>query len=624
MIITIYKSVYNSTPIHIHVDKVLSRFRSEDKDNIGKLSELSKEQRDQAKKDLPIACFGGKFKARKSDELIESSGLLTLDFDDVDIQKVKEHLQKDENIYSYWVSPSGKGLKALVLIDKVNNDAEYKAYYNYIYENRYKGLLDSSGKDINRACFFCYDPELVINDNVKPLKIEIEKPKKIKANIDRIANDYSVVNVPCDMIRYAQVGERHNKIRDAARLLGGYVANDYISREEAERILRVEADRINDDYKDNEKAIEDGLNDGISNPLTPKKLEQESKEKKSLIKYGKIYYTLKDKEEELNDYFENGNTRGYLSGHKELDNHYSLKMGATTYVYGAPFAGKTQFWFELLICYSVKNGLRHAIFSPETGDAKEIFAELVSMVAKADFTKTFKNQMSKETRDEAYKFVDKHFVVIDPSDNIITHKDFFNYLNEIERVYNTKIHTATIDPFNEFRQDLSGYSNRQDLYLESVLTEVRQNAKLNDRHNCIITHVQDQQLQKSGNVMYYPQPTYREIAGGQAWSRKGMSMISIWRPKEGLMDENGMPYASNETLAHIQKSKPKGTGEVGIVRMLYEAKKHRYTDLNGKYANEKEEQKVEQRYNSSYESFDVAKAYDAIDEFNRSVDDAPF
>lgn len=601
MIVTIYKSVYNANPVHIHVDKVLQRFKNEDRDNIAELSALTKEERDERKKNLPIACFGGKFKARKSDQLIDASGLLTLDFDNVDIKQVSNLLKQDENVYAYFQSPSGEGLKALLRIDKVKNDSDYKEYYDYIYKNRYKGLLDASGKDINRACFFCYDPNIVINKNAKVLKIDLQKPKKVKANIDRVSNDYSVVNIPCDMIRYAQVGERHNKIRNAARLLGGYVGNDVISFEEAERILRAEADLINQDYKDNQKAIEDGLNDGMKNPLSVKDLNKKVEEVKSTVKYGKIYYTLQDKKQELDEYYDNGNTRGYLSGHEELDSKYSLKLGATTYVYGAPFAGKTQFWFELLICYSKKNGLRHAIFSPETGDAKEIFAELVSMVAMADFTNTYNNQMSKDARDAAYHFVDKYFIVIDPSDQIITHKDFFNYLNEVERVYNTKIHTATIDPFNEFRQDLTGYSNRQDLYLEAVLTEVRQNAKINNRHNCIITHVQDQLLQKQGNIMYYPQPTYREIAGGQAWSRKGMSMISVWRPKEGLVDYDGIPYAKNESVIHIQKSKPKGIGEVGIIRMLYNAKKHRYTDLNNNFANMDNKDIAEQTLNPEYE-----------------------
>lgn len=620
MIITIYKSVYDSEPVYIHADKVLNRFKTEDKNSISELMSLSKEERDYKKKKLPIAVFGGKFTSRKSENLIESSGLLVLDFDDVNVPEVKRLLYQDENIYSYFKSPSGTGLKAVALIEKVKNDSEYKDYYLH-FQERYKQYLDASGKDIARACFFCYDPDLVINKNAKTLKIKHEKVKPIQANIDRSRNDYSVVNVPCDMIRFAQVGERHNKIRDAAILLGGYVALEKISYNEAERILRLEADRINNDYKDNQKAIEDGLNHGIKHPIKESEIKKNYDEVKTTIKYGKIYFTLKDKQDELDDYYENGNVRGYITGHKEFDDLWSCKMGATSYVYGAPFAGKTQFWFEILISLSIKNGLRHAIFSPETGDAKEIFAELVSMVAKADFTNTYKNQMSKEQRDDAYKFVDKHFIVIDPSDEIITHKDFFNYLNEIERVYNCKIHTATIDPFNEFRQDLTGYSNRQDLYLEAVLTEVRQNAKINERHNCIITHVQDQQLQKKDNIMFYPPATYREIAGGQAWSRKGMSMISVWRPKVGLMDADGFPYKENETLVMVQKSKPKGVGKIGECRFLYDAKKHRYTNLQGESVNETKEKEAQQSYNKNYDTFDVKDALNIIDNFNS---EAPF
>ena len=80
---------------------------------------------------------------------------------------------------------------------------------------------------------------------------------------------------------------------------------------------------------------------------------------------------------------------------------------------------------------------------------------------------------------------------------------------------------------------------------------------------------------KDLRIHYYPQPTYRQIAGGQAWSRKGMAMISVWRPPEGFQDEHGIPVEPNESWVHIQKAKPKGIG-TGMVRLRYNAKEGRY------------------------------------------------
>ena len=59
-------------------------------------------------------------------------------------------------------------------------------------------------------------------------------------------------------------------------------------------------------------------------------------------------------------------------------------------------------------------------------------------------------------------------------------------------------------------------------------------------------------------------------------------MIAVWRPKEGLMDEEyGVPFDSNDTIIAIQKSKPKGIGEQGIMRLKYSPKTHRYYDEQG-------------------------------------------
>lgn len=599
MNVTAYKQLTETKQgFNSSVDTILSRFKNDDKFGISNLSSLSKEDYQKAKKSLPIVCFGGTFSSRSKKALIKASGLLILDFDNVDIQATKKTLIADKHCFACFASPSGKGVKALMRIDTVKNDEEYKRYYSY-FERKYKDI-DKSGSDISRACFFCYDSDLYLNKEAEMLFLAKEQ-KTLTKQVDSVKNDYALASKVCEIIRHAREGERHTKILAASRLMGGYVGAKKITYSEAERILLQEADLKNDDWKDNLQTVKDGLKHGMQSPIKDTaQLDKEVEKEHSVMKYGKIYYTLGDKREEVLKLYETGQTKGYDIGLDCIDEHYTCKTGSTTYVYGAPYSGKTQFWFWYLIALSKRHGLKHAIFSPETGSAKEIFAELLQMTAMQDFHKTFNKQMSQEALNDAMAFVDAHFIIIDPSHKVITHIDFFNYIDEIERVYNVKVHTATIDPFNEFRQDLGKFSNRQDLYLEAVLSEVRENARTNDRHNCIITHVQDQQILTANNIRYYPQPTYREIAGGQAWSRKGMSMLSVWRPKEGLRDQEGVPYESNATVIDVQKSKPKGTGKVGKVVLLYDTDKHSYTDMNSKsplYENQGTE--IESKYNSN-------------------------
>jgi len=580
MKVSVFENLYSDKPFTQDVGTILERFKSDDRYNISEMADLSKDERDKRKKFLPVVTFAGVFSKRAKSALVQASGFAILDFDDVEPNEIKEVLSKDKYCYSAFISPSGNGVKALIRIGAVTSDFEYKQYYKAIAE-RYD--LDESGKDISRACFFCYDPGLWVNEEAKVMQVQLQQPKKRTPakQVDNVRNDYSLASKACEVIRHAQEGERHTKILSASRLLGGYVAANRISYNEAERILLQEANLKNEDWRDNQKAVEDGLKNGMASPLPVDQLDKAMKREESVIKYGKIYYTLRDKRDEVLDLYANGQQKGYTIGLQSVDSKYSLKLGTTTYLYAAPYTGKTQWWFWYLVQQSKTHGLKHAIFSPETGTAKEVFAELVQIAAQRDFYKTYNNQMTEEERDAAMKFVDTYFIVVDPSHKVITYKDFFNYLDEIERVYNVKLHTATIDPFNEFRQDLREFNGRQDLYLESVLSEVRENARTNDRHNCIITHVQNQQVVTVDNIRFYPMPTYREIAGGQAWSRKGMSMIALWRPKDGLCDPNGEPYPPNCTVLEVQKSKPKGVGEIGRVNLIYEIDKHSYIDEHG-------------------------------------------
>lgn len=580
MIITCFKSITSiNEPFNISVKQLLERFKT---DKYGIKSRQGSDDFKEFKKTLPVACFGGTFHKRTASALIEGSGLIVLDFDNViHLEEKKIELRANKHAYSVFVSPSGNGLKMLVKIPVVKSDKVYKEFYNAFIDSL--DGVDESGKDICRACFFSYDPEIYVNENSEVWNTKKENVDSFKNLTNRqINNDYGTANRVLNIIRHAVHGERHDKMLKASRLMGGYVSGEKISYEEAVRLLEQEAHAIAPDTpKHNRDTVLAGLENGMKDPLTDfKDLEKEESE----IRFGKIYFTLKDKEQEIESLYLNGLQKGYDVGFDCLKDLMSVKMGCTTYIYGAPYSGKSQVWFEFLVNMSVLHGLRHAIYSPETGGASDIFIELMTIYSRYDFYKDFNNQMSEEKKNEAKKFVDKHFVVIDPNDGVFTVDDFFTYVDVIERVFNTKIHTTTADPFNEFRHDFSKDNNRQDMYIERVLGDIRRNAQINKRHNCVITHIQDQAVQVQDGIRYYPPATFREIAGGQAWSRKGQQMISVWRPPKGLSDDNGVDYLWNETLVIIQKSKPKGVGENGAARLLYDPKQHSYYEFGtGQY-----------------------------------------
>jgi len=254
---------------------------------------------------------------------------------------------------------------------------------------------------------------------------------------------------------------------------------------------------------------------------------------------------------------------------------YTVKLGSTTYIGAAPTSGKTEFWFEILINLSCLHGWKHIIFSPETGDPQEIFAELCHKLIGKPYYGF--DKMSDADKTYAEMFIDEHFVIIDPQDEDLTIEMFYKKVDEIENELGISFQTTTIDPWNELTEKyLPEDLGREDKYLSRILGFVRKNARKTNRHNCVITHVRDQTIINQNGMTYYPMPHARELAGGQVWYRKGMSMIILWRPPKGVADANGRVYLNNELVVKIAKTKPKGTSKNGEYLLTYDYEKGRY------------------------------------------------
>lgn len=279
--------------------------------------------------------------------------------------------------------------------------------------------------------------------------------------------------------------------------------------------------------------------------------------------------------------FVTGITRGAFAGFETLHEYFSIKRGVTTYIFGSPFSGKSEFWFEILLNLSELYGWRHAIFSPETGKASEIIAELISKRARAPFYKTNGDQMSEKDYHTAVAFIHEYFYIIDPGDEGMTLETFYKTVDEIEKADGVTIDSTLVDPYNELENDISTEGGRQDLFIEKQLGIVRRNAQAKNRHNVLITHCRDQQSVKKTvdgrEIWYYPPATAREIAGGQAWFRKAMNLINVWRPPVGWKEnEWDTPAEENEAHIIIQKFKPKGTGKRGVVKLYFDTQRNRY------------------------------------------------
>ena len=120
------------------------------------------------------ATFSGTFSQRKTNALIEYSGLIALDFDHVNVHDVKKMLltQTDVDTVLLFTSPSGDGIKWIVpSTNKEEHGQVFRMYQRYC-----KDILDlevdESGKDIARACFIPYDENVVLNEVFEFRKLE--------------------------------------------------------------------------------------------------------------------------------------------------------------------------------------------------------------------------------------------------------------------------------------------------------------------------------------------------------------------------------------------------------------------------------------------------------------------
>lgn len=189
MKVNLFTNIRTTTPVLTrNVGFFLDRIQNGSSKDINEklragLGTLTDEEQNALKRKLPVICFNGTFITRSKANLKESSGLAILDFDDFtnikEANEFKESLKEDVHILSAWTSPRF-GVKALYRIMKVNNDEEFKAVFNEI-EKIYPEL-DDSGKDISRACFESYDPNIYIN-----MDAEIFSPKVIlEQEIDNV------------------------------------------------------------------------------------------------------------------------------------------------------------------------------------------------------------------------------------------------------------------------------------------------------------------------------------------------------------------------------------------------------------------------------------------------------
>src|SRR5690554_5288114 len=145
-----------------------------------------------------------------------------------------------------------------------------------------------------------------------------------------------------------------------------------------------------------------------------------------------MYKKLNDVKSDLQNLRSNGRDRGASVGWSWDLLPLTIKLGSTTYLGAAPASGKTELMLEILLNLSCIHGWKHVIFTPETGEFSDVYAELChKYIGKPYINGEY--SMSEAQREKAEWFISEHFIVVDPVDSDLTIEGFYSLVDEIEK-----------------------------------------------------------------------------------------------------------------------------------------------------------------------------------------------
>ena len=566
MTCTIYKNIFDKVPNYISVDKALERIKSGK--SIEKITEIrsqiDKERANKLKCNLPSVCFSGQFQERIDSKIIKHSGFIVLDFDGVeDLEKRKSEIIKNNFVYACWISPSGNGLKALIKISDGTKHREHFTALREVFPD-----CDKSGINESRVCYESADSGIYINtiatNFTKITKTDtfVEKEKIY----DEISTFEKILVWLSNKGDAFVSGERNTfiyKLASACCRFGisqsdtvslckvRFSTNDNsFSSAECERTVK-SAYRSNMAKFNSAEFSKDVLVDRVTRSEI--KTEQDLDFYNLEIRPKDVVYGEDVKNKALT-ILESGYESVSSMGIDELDEYFKMKKAEITLLSGIGNYGKSTFMKYLLLLKCLIYGDKFAIFGPEDNPAEEFYHDFVEMYLGCDCTPFNYNKPSKETYEDAYDFISKHFFYVYPKEIAPTPE----YIKErfLELIIKENVTGCIIDPFNQMTNDYGKSGGRSDKYLESVLSDFSRFAQINNQYFVIIAHpIKMQKVDGS-----YPCPDVFDIADGAMWNNKMDNIIIYHRPNHQL-DPNSPMCEFHSKKIRRQKS----VGKKGVL-----------------------------------------------------------
>ena len=555
------------------------------KDKVEHIRTLSKEQYDVQKKQLPAVAFSGTFSKRNSNSLRVHSNLLTLDFDKLkDADKFKSELNENPLIFCSFISPSGKGVKALV-----------KCTMTHSHKEHMEALLkefpaaDVSGKNVDRLCFVSYDPGLHINEDcdvftkyvdfeAKISKATVKKPitnhndifDYLKVWLSSKNEDYYEGGRNNFLYKFAQALNRFGVPKDTAKELLYY---QYVSGDST--FKATELDAIMGCYnknkdKFNTAAFEKGevmdISRTVAVVITPEDFDVDE-----FIDGVTLLSDLSD--DMIHDYW-HGAGRGETTHWEEIDTYFRWIKPEVTVLFGIGNMGKTQMMFNMMMAKSVRDGHKWGVFSPEMSPPKRFYRELIKIYVGKSFFGG-EGRMTEGELKSAMEFVTDHFFLVD--DDNPTVENIHNKFAKMIIKYN--LDGVLVDPYNKL---VHKSGTREDEYIRDYLRDSTRWAAKYNVYYVIIAHT-------NGKIDKLPRgdfdvPSVNSIAGGVMWNNGVHNLLCYHRPYFYSEPDNTSVYLRSIKIKDQDRNGKRGTAE-----LFYNKERYMFYDAHNQQPFAREE-----------------------------------
>tara|TARA_R100001443_G_scaffold91549_1_gene98164 strand:- start:2882 stop:5296 length:2415 start_codon:yes stop_codon:yes gene_type:complete len=506
MEVTIFKDIKDtSQPFYRDVQKIIERIRDgASKDIVKEIrDESDKQKRNDIKQQLPAICFSGKFSKRNDSSLLEHSGLICLDFDGYESDKLlleeKESLTKDRYTYSVFISPSGMGLKVLVKIPaEVDN---HKKFFTSLEKHFNSPYFDKTCKNVSRVCYESYDPLIYINEQSSVFNTIIEQEyQEVIRHKDKqtipITDEKKIVEILMKWWerKYGfKSGERNNNIFILAsafndfgvtQTVASYVMNTFVSDDFTEAELKrtinsayAQTQNFGTKYYEDEELVAT-VKQKIRRGLSKKEIKNTIEEKNTDVDDVVIDNVLRRLEEEQDEErFWTKSEKGvvkivHISFKNFLEDHGFYKFspeGSNNYV----FVKVTNNLIEHASEKQIKDFVLNFLLDVDDTSIYNYFAECTRYFREEFLTllSSLKVFFIEDTKDTAYLYYSNCAVKITKDDIVpIDYLDLNGYVwkdHVINRVFD--ICEVTNCDYQVFINNIAGESDARTRSMESTI-----------------------------------------------------------------------------------------------------------------------------------------------------------